>query len=150
MNPLPSLRADHVLLGTPDYHATLAWYQRVLDATVLKEWTVPEVPDLQLAYLAVGDFKVEVIGTAQSIPGALRAEDFGAHLRTSGFTHLCFAVDDVDATLAALAERDVPAFVPAADFPNVGRRVAFIQDGHGNVIEFAGPMKDHPQEGANP
>lgn len=142
MKPLPPLRADHVLIGTPDYRATLDWYRRVLDAEIEKEWTVPEVPDLQLAYLRIGNFKIEVIGTAQSIPGALRADDFGSHLRTSGYTHLCFEVDDVDATMAALAERDVPEFFPATDFPNVSRRVAFIQDNNGNVIEFAGPMKN--------
>jgi catechol 2,3-dioxygenase-like lactoylglutathione lyase family enzyme len=140
MKPLPPLHADHVLIGTPDYSATLAWYRAVLDARIDLEWTVPELPGMALAYLRVGDFKIEVIGTADSIPGALRAEDFGSHLRTSGYTHLCFAVANVDETMAALAEHGVPEFFPATDFPNVGRRVAFIQDNNGNVIEFAGPM----------
>jgi catechol 2,3-dioxygenase-like lactoylglutathione lyase family enzyme len=120
---LPHLRADHVLIGTPDYNGTLDWYCKSLDAVVLRQWTVPEVPDLQLAYLRVGDFKIEVIGTNRSIPGALRADDFASHLRTSGLTHLYFPVDNVDDVVRALESRGIPAFVPAADFPNVGRRV---------------------------
>ncbi len=138
MPSLPPLRADHVLVGTPDYDATLAWYRRALDAQVEKEGTVPEVPDLRLAYLRVGNFRLEVIGSRESTPGAPRARALPSHLRTAGYAHLCFAVD---AVMSALAERGVPAFFPATDFPNVGVRVGFVQDDQGNAIEFSSPMK---------
>ncbi|WP_250126476.1 hypothetical protein [Chroococcidiopsis sp. CCMEE 29] len=46
-------------------------------------------------------------------------------------------VDSVDAVMAELTRRGIDAFVPAASYENVGRRVSFIQDPEGNVIEFA-------------
>ncbi len=136
-------RIDHILVGTSDFAGTVAWYQRAFDAQIETEWTVAEAPDLQLAYLRIGDFKLEVIGTSQSIPGALRAEDFASHLRTSGFTHLCFRVGDVDHAMNELAQRNIPAFIPPKDYANPGVRIAFVQDNNGNVIEFIGPQKDN-------
>lgn len=69
------------------------------------------------------------------------ASNFGESLRTTGIGHFCFRVDDVDAALAAMNRRGVPTFVDAVDYPNVGRRVGFVKDNNGNIIEFAGSLK---------
>lgn len=43
--------------------------------------------------------------------------------------------------MTELARRDVATFFPATDFPQgAERRVAFVKDPEGNVIEFAGPL----------
>jgi 4-hydroxyphenylpyruvate dioxygenase-like putative hemolysin len=59
--------------------------------------------------------------------------------------HLCFVTENVDRTMAALAERGIPAFVKAETYPLEGtvyeRCVAFIKDLEANVIEFGEPLK---------
>ena len=62
---LDSMRIDHVMISVPNYQETLQWYQEKLNATIEKEWTVEELPDLQLAYLDVNGFRIEVVGTTQ-------------------------------------------------------------------------------------
>jgi methylmalonyl-CoA/ethylmalonyl-CoA epimerase len=57
------MQIDHVMISVPNYSETLEWYQEKFDATIEKEWTVDELPDLQLAYLNVHGFRIEVVGT---------------------------------------------------------------------------------------
>ncbi|MEL6928667.1 MAG: VOC family protein [Cyanobacteria bacterium J06600_6] len=137
---LNSMQIDHVMISVPNYQETLEWYQDKLNATIEKEWTVDELPDLQLAYLNVSGFRIEVVGTAKARSGMPDFKDFGEALRTTGIGHFCFRVDSVDDAIAELNEKGVPTFVEAADYPNVGVRVGFVKDNNGNVIEFSGAM----------
>jgi predicted enzyme related to lactoylglutathione lyase len=58
-----------------------------------------------------------------------------------GWNHICFASDDVDATVANLASRGVPVVLPPSDFPEgPGVRIGIVQDLEGNMIEFTGPL----------
>ena len=132
---------DHIMICVPNYEETLQWYREKLDATIEKEWTVDELPDLQLAYLDIHGFRLEVVASTQAQNGMPVASDFGESLRTTGIGHFCFRVDDVDEALAEMNRRGVPTFVEAADYPNVGRRVGFVKDNNGNIIEFAGGLK---------
>lgn len=140
-NGLASMRIDHIMLSVPNYEETVQWYQQKLDATVEKEWTVEQLPDLKLAYLNVYGFRIEIVGSSQSRFGMPNPSNFEEALRTTGIGHFCFRVDDVDAALSELKQRGVQTFVEAADYPNVGVRVGFIKDNNGNVIEFSGPLK---------
>lgn len=137
---LDSMQIDHVMISVPNYQETLQWYQEKFDATIEKEWTVDELPDLQLAYLDVHGFRIEIVGTTQPRSGMPNFLDFGEALRTTGIGHFCFRVDDVDAAIAELNQKGVPAFVEAADYPNIGVRVGFVKDNNGNIIEFSGSM----------
>lgn len=139
---LNSIQIDHVMISVPNYPETLEWYQEKFDATIEKAWTVDELPDLQLAYLNVHGFRIEVVGTTQPRAGMPNMSDFGEALRTTGVGHFCFRVDSVDDAISELNRRGVKTFVEAADYPIVGRRVAFIKDNSGNVIEFAGALKN--------
>lgn len=132
--------ADHVSIGVDDYDASLRWYQDMLGFSVEKQWTVDGLPGVRLAYLIKNGFRVEVISGGQDAAPA-RPGDFQQHFDRKGFGHLCLRVADVDAAMAELARRGVPAFVPAKDYPvGAERRVAFVLDNGGNVIEFAGPL----------
>ncbi|MGV2826682.1 VOC family protein [Myxosarcina sp. GI1(2024)] len=137
---LNSMRIDHVMISVTNYQETLQWYQDKLNATIEKEWTVDELPDLQLAYLDVNGFRIEVVGTTKARVGMPDFKDFGEALRTTGIGHFCFRVDSVDDAISELNQKGVPTFVEAADYPNVGVRVGFIKDNNGNVIEFSGEM----------
>lgn len=138
---LDYMSIDHIMICVPNYQQTLQWYREKLDATIEKEWTVDELPDLQLAYLNIHGFRLEVVASNQAQNGMPVASDFGESLRTTGIGHFCFRVDDVDAALAEMNRRDVTTFVEAADYSNVGRRVGFVKDNNGNIIEFAGSLK---------
>jgi pyridoxine 4-dehydrogenase len=138
---LSSLQIDHVALNVPNYEETLAWYRDKLDATIEREWTVGIFPDLKLAYLNVYGFRIEIVSNTQSRSGMPETNDFGEGLRTSGIGHFCFRVDDVDAVLAELNQRGVPAFVELGSYPDAGVRLCFVKDNNGNLIEFVTPLK---------
>ena len=137
---LNSIRIDHVMISVPNYQETLQWYQDKFDATIEKEWTVEELPDLQLAYLNVRGFCIEVVGTTQARSGMPDMTDFGEALRTTGVGHFCFRVDSVDDAISELNQKGVPTFIEAFDAPQVGVRVGFVKDNNGNIIEFSGAM----------
>jgi methylmalonyl-CoA/ethylmalonyl-CoA epimerase len=142
---LSSLQIDHVALNVPNYEETLAWYRDKLDATIEREWTVGIFPDLKLAYLNVYGFRIEIVSSTQSRSGMPETKDFGEGLRTSGIGHFCFRVDDVDALLAELNRRGVPAFVELGSYPDAGVRLCFVKDNNGNLIEFVTPLQDSVQ-----
>ena len=142
---LNSMRIDHVMISVPNYQETLQWYQEKLNATIEKEWIVDELPDLQLAYLDVNGFRIEVVGTSGARSEMPDFQNFGEALRTTGIGHFCFRVDSVDDAISELNQKGVPTFVEAADYPNVGVRVGFVKDNNGNVIEFSGAMNSAKQ-----
>ena len=132
--------ADHISIGVDDYEASIAWYRNMFNFDVEKEWTVDGLPGVKLAYLLKDDFRIEIIFGGDGDP-VVAPDDFPGHFNRKGFGHLCFYVVDVDLAMAELNDRGVPTFVPAKDY-SVGseRRVAFVLDNSGNVIELAGPL----------
>ena len=134
-SPLSSMRAEHVMLATNDYDETLAWYQQHLGFRIKHEWTVPEFPDLELAYLEKNGFIIEVVASPQT--SDLEApDDFAERLQQPGIGHFAFCVDDVDAAIASLEAQGVRPVLPPTSFPDSGRRVAFFEDNNGYLIEF--------------
>jgi catechol 2,3-dioxygenase-like lactoylglutathione lyase family enzyme len=132
---LDTLRHDHVALRVADYEATVRWYTTKLGFSVDLEWPFG---DLQLAYLSRGSVKIELLAGADPAPQERFAEldnSFGAER----VHHVCLAVDDLDSTLAELAERDVPLLAEPFVVGEIGRRRAFIEDNAGNLIELSAP-----------
>ena len=142
---LNSMQIDHVMISVTNYQETLQWYQDKFNVTIEKQWTVDELPDLQLAYLDVSGFRIEVVGTTQARSGMPDFNNFGEALRTTGIGHFCFRVNSVDDAISELNQKGVPTFVEAADYPNIGVRVGFVKDNNGNVIEFSGSMNSAKQ-----
>lgn len=138
---LSSLQADHVMIGVSNFEETMQWYKEKLGFREERKWTVKELPGVQLAYLELNGFRIEIIGSSRGHAPFLPS-NFTEHIaETKGYAHLCFRVDDVDAVMAELNERGVPTFVPATDYPEGAEcRVGFIKDNNGNVIEFAGSL----------
>ncbi|MEM9945656.1 MAG: VOC family protein [Cyanobacteria bacterium P01_D01_bin.36] len=133
--PLSTMRAEHVMLTTADYDATLIWYQENLGFRIKHEWTVPEFPNLQLAYLEKNDFIIEVVASPDT-PTILAPESFAERLQQPGIGHFAFLVTDVDAAISDLETKDVSIVLPPTSFPDSGRRVAFFEDNNGILIEF--------------
>ena len=132
---LDTLRHDHVALRVADYEATVRWYTTKLGFTVEREWPFG---DLQLAYLTRGDARIELLAggdPAPQEPVAQLDQSFGAER----VHHVCLAVEDLDATLAELAEREVALLGEPFVVEAIGRRLAFIQDNAGNLLELSAP-----------
>ncbi|MGB3612166.1 MAG: VOC family protein [Elainellaceae cyanobacterium] len=123
------------MISTADYDGTISWYRENLGFRIKHEWTVPELPELQLAYLEKNGFIVEVVAspdTSRPTP----PENFSERLQQPGIGHFAFVVTDVDAVTASLEAKGVTIIVPPTNFPNSGRRLSFVEDNNGYMIEF--------------
>jgi lactoylglutathione lyase/glyoxylase I family protein len=132
---LSSLRHDHVALRVSDYAATVRWYTEKLGFQVDQEWPFG---DLQLAYLSRGTAKIELLAGAGPAPQE-RFAQLDASFGSERLHHICLAVDDLDAVLAELAERDVEPLGEPFVVEEIARRLAFLQDNSGNLIELSAP-----------
>jgi catechol 2,3-dioxygenase-like lactoylglutathione lyase family enzyme len=131
------LRHDHVALRVVDYDAALDWYTTKLDCTVDQQWSFG---DMRLAYLSNGNVKIEILGASEAelqvVPTSL-GETFGSER----VHHFCIAVDDLDATVEELRRRGVSFLGEPFVVEEIGRRLAFITDNSGNMIELSAPKR---------
>lgn len=91
---------EHLVLKAEDVPATVAWYQEVLGATVVRRATSRGALEVNL----------ELGGALLQVQGSLSDElplPASRHPRF-GVDHLVLAVADLDAALALLRDRDVP------------------------------------------
>jgi len=93
---------------------------------------------LQLAYLSRGSAKIEVLAGAGPAPQE-RFAQLDKSFGVERLHHFCLAVDDLDAAIAELAERDVPLLGEPFVVEEIGRRLAFLEDNAGNLIELSAP-----------
>ena len=134
------MRPDHLSISVTDLDVMIDWYGEKLGFVVEKAWTVEGLDGIRLAYLVGPAFRLELIegGSGARSPAP---RDFGEAFQTSGYQHIGFAVEDVDETMSVLKARGVDAFYPATSYPEgAERRIAFIQDPEGNLIEFSHPL----------
>ena len=148
-DPLSQIRAEHVMISTDDYDGTIAWYREMLGFAVRHEWTVPEFPGVQLAYIELNGFIIEVVGTPQAFQEQMTPPDLATALSDRGFGHLAFLAADVDAVAEELEQRGAEIILPPTSFPDSGRRLIFIRDNNGNLIEFLTPLSAY-REGIEP
>ena len=138
------LRVDHVSIHVADFEGALAWYTDKLGFKPEVVWRVAALDGKRLAYLSKGGFWIEIVQAAPVQSGLPPVESFPEHFARTGYGHVCFATAEIDAVLADLERRGVPSFVAAQTYPLDGtafeRRVAFVKDPEGNVVEFAGPL----------
>ncbi|MEM9898847.1 MAG: VOC family protein, partial [Pseudomonadota bacterium] len=132
---------DHMSINVAAFDEAIEWYTNKLGFEVDVAWSVEALNGKRLAYLSLGDTVIELVAADKDGIGLPAAASFPEHFGRTGYGHLCFEVADVDEMLATLAARGVPTFVKGETYPLEGtvyeRRVGFIQDPEGNVIEFA-------------
>ncbi len=129
---VPVSGLDHVAITVADVDATIAWYQRVLDAEPLHLdlWQEGKLP---IALLQVGAARLSVHPAAA--PAAPHADT-----PTPGSADLCFRFDGpVAEILALLAAADVPVVDgPVARPASNGAMGAsvYFRDLDGNLLEL--------------
>jgi catechol 2,3-dioxygenase-like lactoylglutathione lyase family enzyme len=131
------MRHDHVALRVVDYDAAIDWYTTKLDFTVEQQWPFG---DMRLAYLSNGTVKIEILGASEAerqMPPTNLGETFG----TERVHHFCIAVDDLDATVEELRRRGVNFLGEPFVVEEIGRRLAFVTDNSGNMIELSAPLR---------
>lgn len=124
---------EHVGMTCSDLDRTVAFYCGLLGlATVLRK-TLPDGG--QVAFLDAGGGMLEIVQPA----GAVRTPARAVRRDEAGIRHLTLAVDDLQATYAALLAAGV-RFIEApraAVHDEVLRKVAFCLDPDGIVVELA-------------
>jgi catechol 2,3-dioxygenase-like lactoylglutathione lyase family enzyme len=130
-----TFKHDHIAIRAIDYAGTLRWYTEKLDFHVDVEWPYG---DMQLAYLSNGTAKVEVLGgaTAEPQPDPTSLEPTFRH---EGLNHFCLAIPDFDDTLSELRARGVEFVGEPFVVEEINRRLAFVKDNSGNLIELSAP-----------
>ncbi len=117
------LKAHHIALRARDYAAMRVFYTETLGFNVLGQ--IPgRNPGQDILFVDIGGTTIELI----SAEGAEPAKP------TSGFAHLAFEVDDVDATYEALKAKGVAFHVEPRSVGDI--RLAFFRDPDGNELEL--------------
>lgn len=137
-SPFSSMKGHHVAVRVPSFEAAIAWYTQKLDFRVVHQWPYA---DQKLAYLAPAadnEFFIEILGDGNPppIPKPVYT-DLGDSLRLAGYHHFCINVDDMDRTVEELRRRGVQIVTEPFELPVIGRKLAFIADPFGNLIELA-------------
>lgn len=137
-SPFASMKGHHVAVRVPDFEAARAWYVDKLNFRVIHEWPYA---DQRLAYLAPAtdeNFYIELLGdgTPGPIPKPVY-NDLGDSLRLAGYHHFCLNVDSIDDTVAELRKRGVTIVTEPFELPVIYRKLAFLADPWGNLIELA-------------
>ena len=137
----------HTAVCVPDVEAAVAWYESVLDLTVLSPpylvegdaierdmgELVPSPVAVKAAILGFpdgGDRVLEVIEYPRA-PGRARPPD--ASVVDHGFTHVGLVCDDIVATRAELEDKGV-RFLTSGMAEIVGLRTTWFADPHGLVF----------------
>jgi catechol 2,3-dioxygenase-like lactoylglutathione lyase family enzyme len=128
---------DHmgITVTQDDLEATIAWYSRNLGFTVDQRF---ESHGTSFVYLTAGDVKIELLAGASNRNGE-PADDVLTTMDPSRLHHFCIAVADLDAAVSRLLELDVPLIGGPMDIPEIGRRIAFVTDNVGTIIEISAP-----------
>ncbi|MGN6480856.1 VOC family protein [Luteibacter sp.] len=135
---LASLAGNHVAVRVPDFERAITWYVEKLDFRVVHKWPYA---DQQLAYVAPATddhFTVELLagGEPGPIPKPVYS-DLGDSLRLAGYHHFCLSVDDIESTIEELRNRGVTIVTEPFYLEPINRKLAFICDPFGNLIELA-------------
>ncbi len=135
---LASMAGNHVAVRVPDFDKAVAFYTEKLDFRVVHRWPYA---DEQLAYVAPAtddNFMVELLAGGDPLPIPKPVyTDLGDSLRLAGYHHFCLSVDDIAATVEELRSRGVTIVTEPFYLDAINRKLAFIADPFGNLIELA-------------
>jgi catechol 2,3-dioxygenase-like lactoylglutathione lyase family enzyme len=133
---MPTIKPHHVGLTVGDVERAQRWYVDALGLDVVLVFELPGGVRGVMLRNATGA-GVELF----EVPGAdagVRHADPPTAMRTTGFGHVGFEVDDLDATYAALVAAGAAEVWAPRQSPEPGRRMAFVHDPDGNLIELIG------------
>jgi lactoylglutathione lyase len=135
---MQSVRSHHVGLTVAELDRGTAWYAAALGFQTLLAFELPG--GVRGAMLRTPDGAgIELFEVPDAAAGLVGADPPTA-MRVSGFGHVGFEVGDLDAAVATAAAVAGTAVVwEPRQSPEPGKRMAFIHDPDGNLVELIGP-----------
>jgi len=123
----------HVGIAVKDLDAALALFRDTLGLHVEYRRTVPD-QGVEIVGLPVGESEIELLQPLSETSGVAKFLE----KRGEGIHHICFEVDDVEATLRTLEARGYELIDKTPRVGSDGRRLAFVhpKGTHGVLIEF--------------
>jgi methylmalonyl-CoA/ethylmalonyl-CoA epimerase len=126
-------RIDHIAIVVDDIDTALNFWR---DSLGLELTHVEAVAEQQsaVAFLPTGQSEVELVKPTTATSGVARY----LAKRGPGIHHICFEVDDISTTLAALKARGVRLIDEVPRIGTGGKQIAFIhpESTHGVLIEL--------------
>jgi glyoxylase I family protein len=120
-------RIDHVEIIPRDFEKSLAFYTDVLGFTVDHRYPIQAPALTEVAYLTLNGSALELLKSNGTVPARGKGEQ-------SGYRLMAWEVEDMDATLKALAAKGVAASWGPRKTDDYIR--AEITDPEGNAIEL--------------
>jgi methylmalonyl-CoA/ethylmalonyl-CoA epimerase len=126
-------RVDHIAIVVDDIDEALKFWRDSLGLELLQMEEVPEQESV-VAFLPVGDGEIELVKPTSEESGVARY----LHKRGPGIHHICFEVDDVQATLDSLKQKGVRLINEEAMTGSGGKKIAFIhpESTNGVLVEL--------------
>lgn len=123
-------KISHIAVVVPELEEALDFW---VEALGLKLNHVEHVADqgVNVAFLPAGESDIELLEPLDSESGVARY----LQKRGAGMHHICFEVDDIEATLARLKAAGVPLIDEAPTIGTGGKKIAFVHPkGTGGVL----------------
>jgi catechol 2,3-dioxygenase-like lactoylglutathione lyase family enzyme len=139
-------RVNHIGVTVPDLDATVAWYREMFEIEPVfyvggsgaEVEAAVEVAgaEIQAAFFLFGNVGVEFLEYRSP-----QGRDFELRNCDTGATHVCFEVDDIQATYERLSAKGVhfnspPGGDDSEDGPLSGTKYAYFRDLHGLQLEL--------------
>lgn len=132
--PTTPPRFHHVGLPVADLERAITWYEQALGFAHESTGQVPE--GVRIAFVANADGEmVELF----EIPVEVPAWEGPIQALRAGVPHLGLTVDDIDASFGRAVALGGRAVWEPRPSPRPGRRIAFLTDPDGNLIELLTP-----------
>jgi len=126
-------RINHIAIVVDEIEDALHFWR---DALGLKVARVEEIQDQDsvVAFLPVGDMEIELVQPTSDESGIARY----LNKRGPGIHHICFEVDDIEASLESLIASGVRLINSAPAIGTSGKKFAFIhpESTHGVLVEL--------------
>lgn len=133
------ISAHHVGLTVTDIDRSQGWYREAFGFQLQLGFELPGGVRGAMLRSDAGA-RIELF----QVPGAtdgLRWADPPTAMQTRGFGHVALEVDDLDAVHARAVEAGAADVWAPRQSPEPGRRMAFVHDPDGNLIELIGPLE---------
>ena len=140
-SPFASLKINHSAIRVPDFDAAAAWYAEKLDFRVRQSVSFAGLTFAFLYPVADDSFHFELLA-GSGADNRHPYKDLHDSYKMSGWHHMGFRVDSVDAAVGELKRRSVTIVSEPHDVVAMGLRVAFFADPWGNLFEMIQPIGD--------
>lgn len=129
----PKFWYHHAGVSVDDMDGQIAWYRRVLGFEVQRRYFVESIP-AEIAMLGNGPLQVELLRVPSPGPADPARSTPDDDLLTMGNKHVAYSCNDVGEMADFLRARG--AEIVWVKEMTGGRKVCFLRDLEGNLIEF--------------